>query len=68
MKIPNPFSPPSPLDVAAKQLRLAQLNLLEAHGALEAAKGHVRVLEERVARLKVTVQAYSETPAVGNEV
>lgn len=66
MKFPNPFSPPNPLDVAIKQLRLAQLHLLEACGSLEAAKGHVAVLQERVKRLQVTVQTYSETPADSN--
>jgi len=60
------FSPPSPLDMATKQLRLAQLNLLEACGALEVAKGHVAVLQERVKRLQSTVQTYSETPTANS--
>jgi hypothetical protein len=62
MKIPNPFVQPSPLDIATKQLRFAQIQLLDACGALEAAKGHVSVLQERVKRLQSTVQTYSETP------
>ncbi len=66
MKFPNPFSPPSPLDMATKQLRHAQLQLLEACGAMEAAKGHVLVLQERVKRLQSTVQTYSETAGSSN--
>jgi hypothetical protein len=65
MKLFNLFSPPSPLDLAIKQLRLAQLQLLEACGARESAQGHVTVLEARVKRLQATVQTYSETPAEG---
>ena len=66
MKFLNPFKQPSPLDVAVKQLRFAQLQLLEANGAREAAIGHVNVLEARVKRLQQTVQMYSETPSSGN--
>jgi hypothetical protein len=61
LKLLKAFAPPTPLDMATKQLRLAQLNLLEAAGALEAAKGHVNVLTERVRRLQSDVQRYSET-------
>ena len=66
MKLFNLFKQPSPLDVAIKQLRFAQLQLLEANGAREAAIGHVNVLEARVKRLQQTVQTYSETPSSGN--
>ena len=66
MKLFNLFKQPSPLDIAIKQLRFAQLQLLEANGAREAAIGHVNVLEARVKRLQQTVQTYSETPSSGN--
>ena len=66
MKLFNLFKQPSPLDVAIKQLRFAQLQLLEANGAREAAIGHVNVLEARVKRLQQTVQTYSETPPAAN--
>ena len=66
MKIPNPFATPTPLEVATKQLHVAQLQLLEALGAREAANGHVSVLEARVERLQQTVQTYSGTPRSTN--
>jgi hypothetical protein len=65
MNLTNPFKHPTPLDVATKQLRFAQLQLLEANGAKEAAIGHVDVLEVRVKRLQETVQAFS-TPSPSN--
>jgi hypothetical protein len=55
------FRLPHPLNVAVKELHMAQLELLQAHGALEAAKGHVAVLGERVKRLQATVDAYSKS-------
>jgi len=61
MNILNPFRLPTPLDVAAKELRLAQLELLAACGAREAAAGRVTVLESRVKRLEATVVTYSKS-------
>jgi len=61
MNFLKPFQLPTPLDVAAKELRLAQLELLSACGAREAATGRVTVLEARVKRLEATVNTYSKT-------
>jgi hypothetical protein len=60
-KIRDMFRLPHPLNVAVKELQMAQLELLQAHGALEAAKGHVSVLGERVKRLQATVDLYSKS-------
>jgi hypothetical protein len=54
------FRQPDPIDIAVKQLRLAQLQLLEACGAREAAQGHVTVLETRIRRLQQTVEGYAK--------
>jgi hypothetical protein len=60
MNFMKPFQLPTPLDVATKELRLSQLELLQACGAREAAAGRVTVLEARVKRLQATVVAYTE--------
>jgi hypothetical protein len=64
MNLFNLFSAPKPADIAEKHLRLAQLQLLEAHGAREAANAQVNALQERVRRLTTTVQTLSaESPS-----
>jgi hypothetical protein len=60
MNLFKPFQLPTPLDVATKELRLSQLELLQACGAREAAAGRVTVLESRVKRLQATVVSYTE--------
>ena len=60
-KIKDLFGLPHPMNVAVKELHMAQLDLLEAQGSLENAKGRVSILGERVKRLQSTVDAYAKT-------
>jgi hypothetical protein len=59
MKILNPFAAPKPIEVAKTHLRLAQLQLLDAHREREAANARVNTLQESVRRLGQTVQSLS---------
>lgn len=55
MNLLDLFRTPKPAAVAAEHLRIAQLQLLEAHGEREAANARVNTLQERVRRLTTTV-------------
>lgn len=53
------FAPPQPIDVAKKELHLAELDLLAAQRAQESAAGHVETLKSRIKRLHMQVAGYA---------
>lgn len=60
------FRLPDPFEIVTTQLRMAQLDLLNAQGAQEVAIGHVNVLQARVKRLQSAVDGYAKASDAGN--
>lgn len=60
------FRLPDPFEVVTRELRMAQLDLLQAQGVQEVAAGHVNVLQARVKRLQGAVDGYAKASDAGN--
>lgn len=61
MKIKSPFSKPTPIEIATKELQEAQEKLLEAQTGLEYAKAMVEYNTNRVARLQEYIKAQTKS-------
>lgn len=61
LQILNPFREPTPLQMLGKQLEQAQRDRITSEAQAEAHRANVQMLNARIARIKLEIQAMNET-------